>query len=88
MRRKSTKKYFIVITKYRIKTDNFCNLIKPFRTNTGILIHQDIIIFDAKKIIMNETVLVEVFNNHYFNVFKKLSGKKSWHVACDNNIEG
>ena len=43
--------------------------------------------FDGKKIITNETELVEVFSNHYINVVEKSSGKKSRHVACDNNIE-
>ena len=38
-------------------------------------------IFDGKKIITNETELVEVFNNHY------ITGKKSRHVARDNIIE-
>ena len=42
-------------------------------------------IFGRKKIITNETELV--FNNHYVNVVEKLSGKKSRHVTCDNNIE-
>ena len=44
-------------------------------------------IFDGKKIITNETELVEVFNNLYINIVEKLSGKKSIHVARDNNIE-
>ena len=40
-----------------------------------------------KKIIANETELVEVFNNHYINIVEKSSGIKSRHVARDNNIE-
>ena len=40
-----------------------------------------------KKIIANETELVEVFNNDYINIVEKPSGKKSRHVARDNNIE-
>ena len=43
---------------------NFWNLIKPFLTNKDHLNHQDIMIFDSKKIITNETELVEVCNNH------------------------
>ena len=31
--------------------------------------------FDGKKIITNETELVEVFSNHYINIVKKLSVK-------------
>ena len=44
-------------------------------------------IFDGKKIIANETELVEVFNNHYINIVEKSSGIKLRHVARDNNIE-
>ena len=39
--------------------------MKPFLTNKGHFNHQDIMIFDSKKIITNETELVEVFNNHH-----------------------
>ena len=88
LRRKSIKKYFNNITNYEIATNkNFWNLIKLFLTNKGHLNHQDIIKFDVKKIITNETGLVEVFSNHYINIVEKSSGKKSRHVARDNNIE-
>ena len=88
MRRKSIEKYFNDITKYGIATNkNFLNLIKPFLTNIGHLNHQDIMIYGRKKTITNETELVEVFNNHCVNVVEKLSGKKSRHVACDDNID-
>ena len=63
------------------------NLIKPFLTKKGHLNHQDIMIFDGKKIITNKTELVENFNNHYINIVEKLSAKKPRHVARDNNIE-
>ena len=68
-------------------TKNFWNLIKPFLTNKGNLNHQHIAIFDGKKIVTNKTELLEVFNNHYINIIEKSSGKKSRHVARDNNIE-
>ena len=62
--RKTIKKYFNGITEYGIATDkNFWNLIKPCLTNEGHLNHQDIMTFDSKKIITNETELVELFNN-------------------------
>ena len=88
LRRKSIKKSFNDITNYGIATnENFWNLIKSSLTNKGHLNHQDIMIFDGKKIITNETELVEVFNNHYINIVQKSSGVKSGHVARDNNIE-
>ena len=58
-----------------------------FLTNKGHLNHQNIMIFDGKKIVTNETELVEAFNNHYINTVEKSSGKKSRHVAHDNDIE-
>ena len=89
LKRKSIKKYFNDITNYGISLiatyKNFWNLIKSFLTNKGQLNHQDITIFDGKKIITNETELVEVFN--YINIVEKSSGKKSRHVARDNDIE-
>ena len=72
LRRKSLKKYFNDITNYEIVTNkSFWNLIKPFLTNKGHLNLQDIMIFDSKKIITNETELVEVFNNRYINIVEK-----------------
>ena len=38
-------------------------------------------IFDAKKIITNETELGEAFNSHCTNIVEKSSGKKSRHVT-------
>ena len=74
LRRKSITKYFNDITKYGIATNKiFLNLLKPFLTNKGHLNHQDIMIFDGKKII-NKTELGEVFNNHYINIVEKSSG--------------
>ena len=80
LRRNIIKKYFPSIINYRIATSKiFWNLIKRFLANKGHLNHQDIIIFDGKKIITNETELVEVINNHYINVVEKSSGIKSRH---------
>ena len=61
--------------------------INPFLTNKGHLNHQDIVAFDGKKIVTNETELVQVFNNHYNNIIEKLSGIKTGHVARNKNIE-
>ena len=41
------------------------NLIKPFLRNKGKFNHQDMMIFNVKKIRTNETELVEVFNNPF-----------------------
>ena len=66
---------------------NFRNLTKPFLRNKGALNHQDIMTCDGKKIITNETGLVEVFSNHNINIVEESSRKKSRHVARHNNIE-
>ena len=44
-------------------------------------------IFDGKKIITNETELVELFKDHYINIVGKSSGEKPRQVTRDNNIE-
>ena len=88
LRRKTIKKYFNDITEYEIATNkNFWNLIKSFLTIKDHVNHQHIMIFDGKKIIKNETELVEVFNNHCINITEKSPGKKSKHLARDNNME-
>ena len=56
-------------------------------TNKGHLNHLDITVFDGKKIITNETELVEIFNSRNINIVQKSSGKKSRHNTCKNNIE-
>ena len=65
---------------------NFFVILKNL-TNKGHLNHLDIAVFDGKKIITNETELVEIFNSHSINIVKKSSGKKSRHNTCKNNIE-
>ena len=65
---------------------NFFVILKNL-TNKGHLNHLDITVFDGKKIITNETQLVEIFNSHSINIVKKSSGKKSRHNTCNNNIE-
>ena len=52
----------------------FWKIIKTFLKNKGHFNHKDIITFDGKKIITNETQLAEVFNNHYINIAEKSSG--------------
>ena len=64
LRRKAIKKYFNDIIEYEIATNkNFWNHIKSFLTIKDHVNHQDIMIFDGKKIIKNETDLVEVLKN-------------------------
>ena len=51
-------------------------LIKPFLTNEGHLNHQDIMIFQGKKSIANETERGGFFNNHCINIVEKSFYKK------------
>ena len=44
-------------------------------------------ISNGKKIIINETELIEVLNNDYIIINESSSGKKTWHVIHDNNTE-
>lgn len=49
--------------------------------------HQDIMIFDGKKIITIGTELKEVITNHYINLIKKLSGKKTTDAARERCLK-
>ena len=84
IRRKSIKHYFPSITSNGIITnENFWKAIKPFLTNKGCLENSDIMLRDDEKVITDEKKLVQLFNDHYFNIVERSSGFKPEKVEFD-----
>lgn len=70
------KKYLKNISKDRVVTDFFRNIIKPFLANTTHFNGKEIILIIDKETITNNTELAEIFKTHNTNIAKKISGKK------------
>ena len=74
LRRECIKSYFQNVTKKGLVTNkSFWNFIKPFLTNKSCHTQNDIILIDNGKVIVEESDLVETFNNHYINIVEKSS---------------
>ena len=55
---------------------SFWNFVKPFLTNKSWHAQNDIMLIDSGKVIVEESDLVETFNNHYINIVEESSGEK------------
>ena len=55
---------------------DFWKTVKPFLTNKGVLENNDIVLIEDGKIICDENILCEIFNEHYINIVEKSSGEK------------
>ena len=60
-------------------------MIKTFLTNKGDINGEEIILKCDNETITESSVLAEMFNSHYIDIFEKTSGKKPSHFARDNN---
>ena len=69
-----------------LSNQDFWNLVKPFLSNKGELHSNDITLVKQDKIITDERVLSEAFNDHYINIVEKSSGKKPSRIA--DNAQG
>jgi len=54
----------------------FWKIMKPLMTNKGVLSSSAIIIEENNKLISDEEVLVDIFNDHYINIVENTLGKK------------
>ena len=74
--RKCIKSYFQDVTKKGlVASKSFWNFVKPFLTNKSYHIQNDIMLIDNGKVIVQESDLVEKFNDHYINIVEKSSDK-------------
>ena len=73
-------------TKKGFVTNNaFWNFGKPFLTNKSCHTQNDIMLIDNGKVIVEESDLVETFNDHYINIVEKSSGQKPCNFVSDAN---
>ena len=84
--RKCIKSYFQDVTKKGlVASKSFWNFVKPFLTNKSYHIQNDIMLIDNGKVIVQESDLVEKFNDHYINIVEKSSGQKPCNFVSDTN---
>ena len=55
---------------------DFWKFFKPYFTNKGGLISNDIMLLENGKIVTEEKEIVEIFNDHYINIVENTSGWK------------
>ena len=74
LRRKCIKSYFQDVTKKDLVTNmSFWNFVKPFLTSKSCHAQNDIVLIDNGKAIVEESDLVETFNDNYINIVGKSS---------------
>ena len=74
--RKCIKSYFQDVPKKDLVTNNsFWSFVKPFLTNKSCHTQNDIIVIDKGKVIVEESVLTEKFNDYCINIVQNLRDK-------------
>ena len=58
-----------------ISNSDFWNLVKPFLSNKGGLVGDDISLVHNNQIVTDDSELTEIFNNHYINIVEKTVDK-------------
>ena len=75
IRRKAIRQQFQKVTKNgTLTTKAFYNLVKPYLTNKGALINNDVALIEDGKLITNENEIVEIFNEYFVNIVKSATG--------------
>ena len=86
LRRKCIKSCFQDVTKKGLVTNkSFWNFVKPFLTYKSCNTQNDIMLIDNGKDTIEESDLVETFNDHYINIIEKSSGQKPCNFVLDTN---
>ena len=84
--RKCIKSYFQDVTKkVPIKSKFFWNSVKTFLTSKSCHTQNDIMLIDNGNVIVEESNLVETFNDHYVNIVEKSSRQKPCNIVLDTN---
>ena len=60
----------------KVSKINFCNFIKPFMANKGMVASNDITLIEGKNVIKNEYEISQTLNKHYINIVEKSGGNK------------
>ena len=64
-----------------ISNQDFWKLVKPFLSNKGGLVGDDISLVHNNQIVTDDYKLTEILNNHYINIVEKTSGQKPCNIA-------
>ena len=82
LRKKAIKQHFKKATAGGlISNSDFWNLVKPFLSNKGGLVGDDISLVHNNQIVTDDSELTEIFNNHYINIVEKTSGQKPCNIS-------
>ena len=88
LRKRSIKTYIENITKSGVMSSKtFWCTVRPFLTNRGVLIDNEISLIYNGKTIDDEKQVVETLNHAYINIVKHTTGIKPTSVLNDTNIE-
>ena len=68
-----------------VTNKNFWSVIKNFPANKDHINGEGIMLKCDNETISDSSVLAEMLNSHYINIFEKTSGKKTSHFTRDNN---
>ena len=88
LRKRSIKTYIENITKSGVTSNNaFWRTVRPFLTNKGVLIDNEISLIHNGKTIDDEEQIAETLNHAYINIVEHTTGIKPTSVLNDTNIE-
>ena len=86
LRKKCIKSYFQDVTKKGLITNkSFWSFVKPFLTNKSCHIQIDIMLIGHGKVIVEESELIEKFNDLWINIVEKSWGQKPCNFVSDTN---
>ena len=86
LRKKCIKSYFQDVTKKGLITNkSFWSFVKPFLTNKSCHIQIDIMLIGHGKVIVEESELIEKFNDLWINIVEKSLGQKPCNFVSDTN---
>ena len=68
-----------------VTNKNFWSVIKTFPTNKDHINGEGTMLKCDNETISDSSVLAEMLNSHYINIFEKTSGKNTSHFNRDNN---
>ena len=84
--RKCIKLYFQDVTKKVLVTNkSFWSFVKTFLTNKNCHTQNNKMLIDDGKVIVEESGLVETFNDRYLNIVEKSFGQKPCNFVSDTN---
>ena len=88
LRKKAINNHFKRVTSNGLMSNKaFWDLVKPFRSNKGVLAGTYISQIKDDKIVTDDHDLCEIFNDYYINIVENISGKKPSSIANANSID-